>query len=489
MKNDSFDNSIRQKLAGHEAPVPAGAWENIQNGKRKKRPLPFFLIFAGLLLCGGAGIVLYKNVTKNKTAAAGKKSLKQTEKPGTMNAVAGKNNSNEMVTGTMPAKKNTMQVFSERTINDGKNNMVKYNNTAGHTTKPVTRLLLQSDGRPATFYRKKPGANTGTTGDDATATTKKKKYAGDAKMAIAITAPHTGEDNLPVVQEITHADSTADEQASLIVHKPGDKLKADTVHNPVAAGTAEPRSPGAKKKIKTGIGIDLALSGFIPIQNQQRIVSLSRTMETPLHKAELTAGKIRIRLQPSWGLNLVLFKKLSAKTTVGAGLGYAVIKEYIDLSGEEVNTTQRVIQRLHNGNSLVNDTVTTVTSGIRNIHAVNSYRFLSIPVSIRYQLMQRSKWTLDLQAGIDINLQSRYSNSIAGTLVPQFSGTNTTKRNHSIGTGFNAAIRLNRRLNKNYLLYAAPYFQVNPRKLYLQQMPAPVNIHRLGLSLGASYRL
>lgn len=502
MKNDFFDNSIRQKLGGHEAPVPGDAWENIQKGKRRRRPLPFFWIFAGLLLCGGAGFFLYRNSIADKTVMAEKRSLKQQEESNAVKAVVENSNENGAATGEMPGEKNTMQLSQQKKKDKKENDIIKNSKTNNDRNKPAVQLLLQNDDRVVVFNKKKRTGSVvknnsvisnSIATEDGKATAKKKRHANDAKLAMTITAPQTEENNLPVGEETTNDHLAGNDSLPLFIKEdiavPVEKMKADTAKKIATTQTKTPTPPETKKKRKTGFDIDMSLSGFIPVQNQQKIVSISRTMETPLHKAEFTADKIRSRLQSSLGFNLMLFKNLSSKTAAGAGFSYNVIKEYIDLSGEEVNTMQRVVQRLHNGSSLVSDTVTTVTRGTRNINAVNSYTFLSIPVSIRYQVLQRNKWTIDLHAGVDINLQSKYKNSIGGILVPQFSGINNTKRNQSIGTGFHAGIRLSRRINKNYLIYAAPYFQVNPKKLYLKEMLSPAGIQRAGISLGISYRL
>jgi len=49
MKNNSFDNIIKEKVAVHQAPVPADAWDNIKKEKRK-RPGIFWWTFAALFI-------------------------------------------------------------------------------------------------------------------------------------------------------------------------------------------------------------------------------------------------------------------------------------------------------------------------------------------------------------------------------------------------------------------------------------------------------
>ncbi|RYD80201.1 MAG: hypothetical protein EOP53_08440 [Sphingobacteriales bacterium] len=186
---------------------------------------------------------------------------------------------------------------------------------------------------------------------------------------------------------------------------------------------------------------------------------------------------------------LMLFKNLSAKTKIGAGLSYQHLKEYIQLNGQEINTNYAVVKRLQNGNALVDDTVKSVTRGIRIIDAVNSYSFISIPVALRYNVWQQKNWRFDLSAGIDINIESRYRNSIEGELMPQFAAGNTTRRNNSMGVGYNAAALLGRKMGSRYFIYAAPYIQLNPSKVYLKEMLSPRKLNRSGVSFGLSYGL
>lgn len=74
MKNYSFDNIIKEKAAGHEAPVPADAWNNIRKQK-KRRPVIAWRVLALLLI--GLGLfgvyqVQYRQSGKPVASQAGK---------------------------------------------------------------------------------------------------------------------------------------------------------------------------------------------------------------------------------------------------------------------------------------------------------------------------------------------------------------------------------------------------------------------------------
>ncbi|MBC7934863.1 MAG: hypothetical protein H7Y86_05840 [Rhizobacter sp.] len=515
MNNNFFDESVREKLDGHEAPVPADAWANIQKGKRMRKPWPFFWLLAALVLCSG-GIYLYS------IGAGGKKIIAPTTllQPGkTAPANTGQANSSNSSDIILSSSKENNKINNSILLNTEKVN-ANNNSSAAADLAGVNKNLASRTNNNAlvktnAVLSKKPGSRlkqnskqgskvadrftkiaVNGTGDiengiDDEINAKKIKLSNTGKVAMQVTNPGTTNNLSPLALSTTGAIYTSD---SILTDgkKEEDKVlaeekKSDTINNVMVAVNTGAKVPD-KKKRKTGLDMDLSLSGFMPSGNKATISMIRRTTVEPLHKATFTANKVRVRLQPSIAINFLLFKSLSAKTAVGSGLSYQVIKEYIHLNGEEVNTHYTIVKRL-NGNSLVDDTVATVTKGVRNIDAVNSYTLLSIPVSFRYRLLQRSQWTMDLQAGIDINLHSKYKNSIGGELIPQFANANHAKQNKTTGIGFNAGIRWSRRVGKNYLLYAAPYLQLNPTTLYLKEMLAPGKINRAGISFGISYSL
>jgi hypothetical protein len=229
---------------------------------------------------------------------------------------------------------------------------------------------------------------------------------------------------------------------------------------------------------------------FAPFSSFDKPNSIQRTLETPMNRAEFTATDINIRRQTAVSLTALVKKAISAKTQAGAGVSYTVIKEYIKLKGQETNTVLSVVKRLQNGNQLVNDTLSVTSTGFRSIDAVNSYHFLSIPLSIQYQLSRGKEWELALQAGLDINLSSKYRNAIAGKLVPyDGSGNPVTAKNKSLGLGVQTGLYIERMLGKRYGIFASPYLQLNPSEINLTGMPARGKISRAGIGFGIHYRL
>ena len=498
MNNNFFDKSVREKLQGHEAPVPADAWANIQKGKKKRRPLPFFWLLA-LLLCTGAGLYLYKYGKGNDTAFAPDHSTSLSRgdtaeiKKISRENILSKENNNEII-------------LKNKTANTNRNNAATPVQPAHAAVVPSFTKNRNHNNAPAAIINhrgnnknNKATSTVTVNGEEGKTVFKKNRRSTGGRWAMQVTAPNVN-DTVAASEVFKKDGAVFYEDSILFAGKQGtnkvainerqklnelskNSIRTDSTAVPVIQTTAR-----KKKKNKTGVAIDLSIAAFMPAANKTGISSVNRTITSPMHKAEFEANKVRIRLQPSAGFNLLLFKTISPKLSVGTGISYQVIKEYIHLSGQEVNTNYALVKRL-NGGVLTDDTVTTVTKGIRNIDAVNSYNLLSIPVSFRYRLLQRSQWTMELQGGIDINLQSKYKNSIGGQLMPQLANAGNTKRNTTVGTGFNAGVRMSRRVGKSYLIYAAPYLQLNPKTLYLKEMLAPAAIHKAGISIGMSYGL
>lgn len=509
MNNIFFDESVKEKLEGHQAPVPADAWDNINKGKRRRRPMLWCWFFAGLILCGIAGLFIYFNPQAYKTVTAGDKdSLPQLKNNETANGGHTENIIHPNFTKS--SNKHTSAIINTGApTNSTTNNIAGANGSSRHlkagiqknTKQPFLVINNTGSNKPAIVATDKTthqqsGASTATKTNDEdgeynrVATKTILTNAGSTTMQIS--GGHITEEDEDNNIAVKHTTEPYEESTPVGVPEEADLSTASLTipshfmekKNDTAIVAA--RTPN-KIKIKSNVDIDISLAGFSPFGNRAAISYVNRTTVTPMNKAAFTADKVTIRLQPSAGVNVMLFKSVSSKTSIGAGLGYQHLKEYIELTGEEVNSYYTVVKRLQNGNSLVQDTVTTVTNGVRSIDAVNSYSLLSIPLAVRYNVWRQNKWTLSFSAGVDISLHSKYDNSIAGDLQPQFAAPHNTSRNNSFGIGYNAGAVLGRRVGKNYFVYLSPHIQLNPKKQFLNEMLSPATINRAGVSLGWSY--
>jgi hypothetical protein len=148
-----------------------------------------------------------------------------------------------------------------------------------------------------------------------------------------------------------------------------------------------------------------------------------------------------------------------------------------------------VIQRLENGSGgpvLINDTIVVTTSGTRTIDAINSYRFLDIPISVHFSLLNKSNLSVALTAGINLGIYSSYNNSIQGKLVPIYSSGIYHDRPTSFRTEFVAGLRIARPLGRAEI-FAEPYLRFNPGA-YKNTIVNQRSVHQAGLGLGISFK-
>jgi hypothetical protein len=553
MKNYSFDNIIKEKALGHEAPVPADAWNNIKNKKKKKRYGFFWWMFVLLIVAGLGTFGIYESTNKdkgdrsladNKGNATG---IKTNNASGTDKNSSGSSTSttadsitgndkivkdfavtpqqdkqeNKTVTVTavnsdlvtevirsaarknvninkekiqQPIKKNAYTVTGKKVNDKLKND----DNTIA--VQDVNTSLVNNNLKLKKGKKKYPvGKNNDQPGDE-TWTNVKSKQRSAARTKINVQAPDvadTDENNTLDKDEVAVITSQENGKAIVTITVPDTKKDSvtSTVKNKVPAtdtnviAISKPAVP--KKAKKNKLFIDISTTPFIAVQQNAKLLSIKRTTTTPLTKAEFTADDISSRVNPSFSYTLAVRKQLNKQLFLSTGIQYSKLKESIHLSGNEINTTYAVVKRLNgSGSALIDDTVATVTNGTRIINATNSYDFISIPISAQYTLWENKLWSLSVNGGVYLNIKTIYKNSIKGELVPQYaSGASATQKKNTMTTDIFAGIRLARTISSKWQLYAAPTFQVNFMRYNMPEMINYKFIHRAGITIGLSYQL
>ncbi len=551
MKNYSFDNIIKEKALGHEAPVPANAWDNIKNRKKKKRYGFFWWMLVLLIVAGLGTFGIYestkdkndRSLADNKQNAAG---VKTNSAPGDT-----KNSTTSAATNTVDSVSNNDKIIKDLTVTpqqDKKKNktvdvssintdaVTEVIRSAAHknvstnkqkiqqpitknaytvTGKKVNDNLKDDDNNIAVQDAKAQVTNSHKSKkgkikypveknsdqpDDKTWSGVKSKQRSATRTKINVQAPDiadTDENNTSGKDEVAVITDQEKGKAVVTITVPDTKKDSaiSTVKNKVPAtdtnviAISKPAVP--KKTKKNKLFIDISTTPFIAVQQNAKLLSIKRTTTTPLTKAEFTADDISSRVNPSFSYTLALRKQLNKKLFISTGIQYSKLKEAIHLSGNEINTSYTVVKRLNSsGSALIDDTVAAVTNGTRIINATNSYDFISIPVSLQYALWENKLWSLSLSGGVYFNIKTIYKNSIQGKLVPQYAaGVSASQKKNTTTTDVFAGIRLARTINSKWQLYAEPTFQVNFMRYNMPEMIDYKFIHRAGLTIGLSYRL
>lgn len=543
MKNSLFDNLVKNKALGHEAPVPADAWANISKEKDRKSPLVIWCMTALLLVCVGvSGLLWYNGRMESKTK---EKQLAVVVQPGnptegnegnsgiSITTMQQRSDKNVIVETIDSATRNSTQkdsnatsgnkiylrkkkpaALSAATIKPGKiipvngSSATIINITSSNSTNIGTntaKITATKNGKRK-YKRPQPGAifTTGTgpgeEEDEQIISAKNKvKRSTGAATKVKIQAPGTAgetttsiagnDDGFPdpanskVEMKIDARDSAQLAQTTQV-----DKRSTPAPPTDSVTSILQPQKKNNKKRL---LYVDISGSAFQPVQQNAKLLSINRTSSGSLFLSEYKASKVKTTLDPSFGISLGLRKSIGKKVYLSAGFQYAVIKEAVRLEGEETNTRYSIVKRLSpSGTSLVDDTVANTTTGTRIISAVNSYRFVSVPVLFQYELSAHRSWNLLLTGGFYFNVHSSYQNSIGGKLQPFYAGNVQPGRKQSGFTidGY-AGARLLRSLGTNFQLFAEPGFQFNFMRY---KMPGMINykrIHRAGINIGFSYAL
>lgn len=468
MKNHSFDDLVKQKALHHEAPVPAGTWEAIAPKKKKRRFIIFWWMTGVALL---SGFILWQSYRKDNGHQAG------INHENTRKAVA--------VTKNETLKKDdTDGSVRDSDIEKG-SGYEKEQNTislalpgwANQDERSSSASVLPAK-RTATFSGK-PGSRKRL----------KKENSSDERleeMEQLSLKDESSQSNFKIHNEIGLLESRKE-----ILSGPSgiSNLIANKVDSINAITSV--MAINAKKRIRRNKwAVEASIMPFLPLQQDQSLLYMTRTNKGDMHEYDFKTDNIHTQLQPSLAYTVAVYKKINPRLRIGTGIQYAMVKEKVDLVGKETRTNYTEVQRLENGGSgprLVTDTVVTTTTGILTIDALNSYKFISIPLSIQYTLMQRRAWALQVNGGLLLNVSATYHNSIEGDLIRfDNNGIHTSKQRNNMGVDLFAGLRVSRSYGA-FRLFAEPVLRFNTRRYDLNGMINRKYLHQAGLSFGISY--
>jgi hypothetical protein len=523
MSNQSFDNEVRQKMSDHESLVPPGTWEAINRRKKRRRYLLLWWIPIAGLIGFGLNVALQKDSPvpdsmyseqKVKSDAyskgQGNKDLKK-RSPGT------EAQTQQNIEKDPPAFEKTDNLTGKdrptdsfKAINESRSvrQIVREENRYPERVNPykseekisLVKFSIESAGKNSRSKTSSTNENAESlpvkTGDDHVELVEPAKNNN--------TSPHfSGK----VMESSPVSSNSANEQySSFSIGNRGElsffqnkldfttgnsilnlRLSNDSL---VTEATRENLKEIALSR-KSQWAIEFGVNGFVPLRKRQHVSSITRTVNEPMHEAEFIANEIKISLQPSMAYFIVVRKKIGKKLSIGAGLQYGVIKETLFLSGTETNKHSQVIQRLENGSGgpiLRNDTIVVTTTGSRTIDAINSYRFLDIPLSVHYSMLNNTNLSISLTAGINLGIYSSYNNSIQGKLVPIYSSGIYHERQISFRTEFVTGIRIAKPFFRRAEIFAEPYLRFNPGA-YKNTVVNQQSVHQAGVGLGISFKL
>jgi hypothetical protein len=519
MTNQSFDSQVKQKIHDHESTVPPGVWESIEQ-KKKKRRYPFFwwLTGIGILVIGITITVITMQKTRPENISASEiTSSNNYSSAKNINDTVHKISNVEQKADNNPAAPFTNGETSGTIDLSGKSittasaigpNVSTTKNPSKRSlpVKSVTgddRVKIRPRTRQSRSGTKSTLAIVQTSGTSNQVRQEEDGASGHPVSLSTVAKPGHSPGEIVTKQEshliTSPLQNSQEEQGLSLVNEvlegiPEQKLLPFTL--PVTRVTdTSVHKPTAKKNItlkNTPWSVDISISPFLPLRQNQALSSVNRTTINNTRLAQYRADTVKTSLQPSFAYTIVVSRKVSKRLTIGAGIQYGVIKEHLELKGKETNTDYHVVQRLENGIGgpfLNSDTIAITTSGIRTIDAINSYRFFDIPLYVHYTLVDKGSLSLRLTGGINLGLYSQYNNSIAGDLqVVDISGNIAHSQRAVIRTEIYTGFRLSHQLSRRSAFFAEPYLRFNMGK-YANTNINSRSVHQAGLRVGIEFQI
>lgn len=525
-KDNLFD-IIREKANNHEDPVPADAWENISRKKRRRR-FGFFWP-AMLLLLGGSLFIGYDQFFRNDgSTALNSAELSEQNVPSTLSKsqpvdqgaqqklsqTADANDNDQSLSNHV----NSHDVAGIQKLNTRDNDHQPIQN-AGVLSNDVSKINGVSNSKENLASSSLPVVQASNNRmhdvEAGQVIRKKKSRKGKSALNMVVEQAETGDwasasnqslskpaviqvdqVNEPVLVDITAKDHTEKlteqitqiaEDAHAIQQKLRDSLLSKALEKSETIVTKKPDTD--KQARKNNVSAELSLMPVFPITGQGRSVAFNRTLNYSNGKSEFSGALARATIDPSVAFTASARKSFNKKLSGGIGIQYLRLKEYVTISGVQLKTIYSYSDthmNANDGTSMISDTATAYLQTKRDFKSVNTYTYLSVPVSVQYLVFEKGKWQVALDAGVNVNVSGRYSNNINRKLVAPLSCTQpVTDEKMNVNLSYFGGMRFDRRINQNMGLFLNPNILFSPVKQGITDR----RIHRFGIGAGLAFRL
>jgi hypothetical protein len=542
MNNHEFDDIIKQKAQQREADVPADIWNSISNEKEKrKRPFIWFLF---LMLCmGGLGFFINIKIRESRVTDLAAEKANAGKVQGSTKHNQGKEVSANSIKSTASLneiKKDELQTSQNINPAEIKIPLSAKNQTENSLVKSKKRAVIFD--KHASFNSKNRNAENNSASKKSkqvyseiidattakgetnifTATRKTRNSKGTSKVNIL-----AGE--MEVDQHVTNQDNSARDNVLVKEQSYPDNLMSDsstlkqsqreTVVMPEIKSSIQGTADSAaikkiivplkdstlknideqvakKEKVnnkKSGLKIEVAIAVVSPLQHYAQPLYIKRTLTTANVYADFKTDRVQSTIEQGMGFNIHLVKSINKRTEAGAGIAYLRFTEKIHLKGIESKTNYTLVQRLvtgPTGSFLKEDTVSVVSKDSVTLNGRNVYNQLTMPVFIRYRIVNRNKWSCSITGGVNIDLIRMYHNDLPGKFETIYtSSTVSAAAKNSIGLGLSAGLHFSGLLYKKYQWLAATSFNYNLTPYTTNLLSSNKRIHLPGILVGISYQL
>ncbi|HCY88650.1 MAG TPA: hypothetical protein DHV17_00175 [Chitinophagaceae bacterium] len=501
---------IKEKALQQEDAVPADAWSNIVEKRRKRRPA-FWIPIAAVL----TGFILWGTYMMWKDDEQGKPEQEQVLSEKLKAGQVQKGDEVPLPYGTIPGNVDPSQSQSVMEVEPNSGvvqNQAKLSDTGiglqesqmeeDRLGEAVKAQQVKSGDITETGIRKnRPGRKSSKSRTRMTVESPMQ----DNGLAVTDENDKSRQKNAQAIQGITVSDAAVGKEENNIdpALEEKDQVVAQTA---TTAGkpaikteqvqekkSVEPDKKKDKVIKQTGWFAEAVIMPVLPFSDMSGNVNFYRTIQSPNNKAEFNGSMSRAKLMPALAYQVGIRKNISRRLGVGLGVQYLKMKEDVRISGLQTNTMISLGSEhpgFFDGTGMVRDTIVTYLNSNRQFRFVNQYQVISLPVSVQYWLSLKSRWSYALEGGLSLAISTRYENHINENLVsPLISSkpvsNQTTSMNLSIFTG----LPVQRAINNRISAFALPMIQVSPAMQQVKGTYMDRRIHRAALGFGLSVGL
>lgn len=475
-----FDDIIKQKTGSHEAPVPPDAWDNINKKKRKRRFIIWWVL-AVLIIAGLPAYLYLRNDEKGKPVAVeqplqNEPALNQQGKNDAAKTAGV--NKNETAENIAPSVKENKQADVAVNISQS-SGTEKQNVFKDKQTKLYKKATVKTNNSVAEISSE----------DIVISRKEQKEISGKMKSTTNMAIDETKEESDIQTNDKQGAikNPAVTNNETPVTDKPVAPLQQENIAKHIDSANKQTAAVNKKqtpKKTKSPFA-DISFMPFIPIQQSSSAGLLSRNSTNGNAVTEFKSTNVTTTLDPSVAFQFAIRKAISKKWEAGIGMQYMQLKETTNITGDEKTTTSNIVQRLvmQNGQPvLIDDTIYTTAFGTREINAVNSYRFISIPLFMQYNAGKFAGLDFSLTGGLFFNIHSKYNNSINPVI-------NTQNNNTGSSTGIDvfAGLRFSKMYGRKIGLFAAPSIRFTVKQTTLKNALQDKPLQQAGIAVGISY--
>jgi len=477
MSDKKLDDLFKQSFSGYSPDVPPHIWDNIVAGKKKKRPVAFWLnrkaalllLTSGLLLAGGAAYLIFTEKEKNQPIALEKNDSGQQSgsttpaavlQHDTQGAAIEKRDSRDAGINSSTASANEMRSVSTNSTTVTGADLPAVNSTPANTSTPAanSKSKLGEAGHGIANNYKKP--------------VRIKRQRGHTTM-VDTKEPETGEmgsaDNLISDIETELHLPFVDGTKNLIPLFAESNLPKQTIKAFTPAFKISEECPGAPTKkyyIEAYISPDYAIKKY------------SDTGQSNL----VARRKESLRFHSAFSAGMRYTRVFTNGVSVRTGINFSQINEKFSYAQDNV------VQIIYVINTQGDTTDSYYVRGTRYKHSYNHFRTIDVPLLVGYE-MGNDRLRANINAGAVVNIYSWQQGETLdnnGNPVSITTGKpdNPYQYKTNVGIGFTAGASLYYKLNDRLYAMAEPYFRYNFSPMNKEVLSIQERFTTIGLRLG-----